>query len=94
MRATRRRIVIDYQSLPKPPDIEPIPRTAGSVVHSNWSKTMFFDRLKEPSTWASLAATLGALGFAVPEGLMQYITFAGMGLAGVLGFFMPEKKPE
>mgnify|MGYP003150447601 CR=1 FL=1 len=61
-----------------------------------------FKRLREPSSWASLAAMLALVGVNLPESMMQNITQIGMGLAGVLGFFMsdpgnrdlPEKEKE
>jgi hypothetical protein len=49
-----------------------------------------FKRLREPSSWASLAAMLALVGVNLPESMMQNITQIGMGLAGVLGFFMSD----
>lgn len=48
-------------------------------------------RLKEPSTYASLAALLGAAGFSLDPGLLQVISYIGMGLAGLAGILMQEK---
>lgn len=42
-------------------------------------------RLKEPSTWAALAAGLGTLGVSIPPGVWQDVVFAGVGLSTVLG---------
>ena len=50
------------------------------------------NRLKEPSTWATIFAALAAVGVSLDPGLMQNITAAGAGVAGLLGFFMPENK--
>lgn len=52
------------------------------------------NRLKEPSTWATLFAALAAIGISLDPGLMQNITAAGAGLAGLLGFMLPEGKAE
>jgi|TARA_R110000823_G_scaffold42227_7_gene110753 hypothetical protein len=49
-----------------------------------------FKRLREPSSWASLAAMLALVGVNLPESMMQNITQIGMGVAGVLGFFMSD----
>lgn len=47
--------------------------------------------LREPSTYAALAALLGTVGISLPPGLVQNVTLAGTGLAGLLGVFLPEK---
>jgi hypothetical protein len=47
-------------------------------------------RFAEPSSWSSLAALLAIAGVNVPSGLWQAITLAGSGIAGVVGFFLPE----
>lgn len=49
-------------------------------------------RLKEPSTWATIFAALAAVGVSLDPGLMQNITLAGSGVAGLLGFLLPEGK--
>jgi len=49
-------------------------------------------RLREPSTWAALAALLAIFGVPVPPGVPEAlgtIVAAGVGLVGVV---MPEKK--
>jgi|TARA_R110001583_G_scaffold2121_1_gene15550 hypothetical protein len=51
---------------------------------------MILKRLKEPSSWASLAAMFALVGVNLPESMMQNITQIGMGVAGVLGFFMQD----
>jgi len=48
------------------------------------------NRLKEPSTWAALFTALAALGVSLDPGMIQNITAAGAGVAGLLAFFMPE----
>lgn len=48
-------------------------------------------RLKEPSSWAAIFAALAAVGLNLDPGLVQNITAAGAGLAGLLAFFLPEK---
>ena len=49
-------------------------------------------RMKEPSTWATIFAALAAVGVTLDPGLSQQITLAGSGVAGLLGFFLPEGK--
>lgn len=51
---------------------------------------MILKRLKEPSSWASLAAMFALVGINLPESMMQNITQVGMGVAGILGFFMQD----
>jgi len=51
---------------------------------------MILKRFKEPSSWASLAAMFALVGVNLPESIMQNITQVGMGLAGILGFFMSD----
>ena len=51
---------------------------------------MILKRLREPSSWASLAAMFALVGVNLPESMMQNITQVGMGLAGILGFFMSD----
>lgn len=48
-----------------------------------------FDRMKEPSTWASIAATLGMFSTMFPP-LAIYLQ-AGAGVAGALGFALKEQ---
>ncbi len=45
-------------------------------------------RLKEPSTYAALAAISAMLGFNVDPGLMQSIASVGAGAAGIAAVFM------
>ena len=51
---------------------------------------MILKRLREPSSWASLAAMFALVGINLPESMMQDITQVGMGMAGILGFFMSD----
>lgn len=51
----------------------------------------FIDRLKEPSSYAALAAVLAMVGVNVDPGLWQYFVAALTGLAGIAGFFAKEK---
>lgn len=51
-------------------------------------------RLKEPSTWAAIFAALAALGVSLDPGLVQLITAAGAGVAGLLAFFLPERSDK
>jgi hypothetical protein len=47
-------------------------------------------RFKEPSSWAGLAAFLGVIGVQLDSGLVESITFAGAGVAGIVAFFLPD----
>ena len=47
-------------------------------------------RLAEPSTYASLAAILGGIGYVLPAGVIQNLTLAGMIGAGLVGVFLKE----
>jgi len=49
------------------------------------------DRLKEPSTWAGLAAMIGTFGVQMPDDLIKYAVMALAGIAGVVSFFLKEK---
>ncbi|WAL84953.1 hypothetical protein OYT13_11400 [Pandoraea sp. XJJ-1] len=51
----------------------------------------FLQRLREPSTWAGLAA-LAAM-FGVPTGTAQAVAQAGVALAGAAAVLLPEQKP-
>jgi len=52
---------------------------------------MIIHRLKEPSTWAALFTALAAVGLSLDAGLIQTITAAGAGVAGLVAFFLPER---
>lgn len=49
------------------------------------------ERLKEGSSWAGLGALLLVLGVNVDAELLQYISYAGSGLAGVAAFFLRDR---
>lgn len=49
-------------------------------------------RLREPSSWAAVAALLGVLNLSVDPGLMHDLSLVGMGLGGVIAFVLPEGK--
>lgn len=49
-------------------------------------------KMKEPSTWVGLGSLLTAVGFAVRPDLWQQISSVAMGLGGVLGILLSEKK--
>jgi hypothetical protein len=48
-------------------------------------------RLREPSTYAGLAALLASFGLSLDAGLVQSIALLGTGLAGVVAAFMPDR---
>ena len=49
-------------------------------------------RFSEPSTYASLAAVLAAVGFNIDPGLWQTVTQVGVALAGAAGVLLAERK--
>ncbi len=49
------------------------------------------NRLKEPSTWASVAVLLGVFGVPMAEGTVQLLVQAGTGIAALAGVFMAER---
>ena len=49
-------------------------------------------RLREPSTYAGIAALLGGFGLTLDAGIIQNVALAGTGLAGLAAAFMPEGK--
>ena len=49
------------------------------------------DRLREPSTWAAIAALGVALGVNMPDDLWQNIVMVGSGLAGIVGIVRRER---
>lgn len=51
----------------------------------------FLDRLREPSTYASIAAALGIFGLNVEQEMISMLSQAGAALACVAGVFMGEK---
>lgn len=50
-----------------------------------------FDRLKEPSTWAGLAAMIGTFGVQIPDDITKYGVMALAGIAGIVSFVLKEK---
>ncbi len=51
----------------------------------------FAARLKEPSTWAAMAAGLAALGVNIPPGIWQGVVGVGTGIAMLAGILIAEK---
>jgi hypothetical protein len=49
-------------------------------------------RFREPSTYSGIAALLVALGVALPAGIVESVTYFGVGLAGLASIFLPESK--
>lgn len=49
------------------------------------------DRLKEPSSYAAVAAVLAMIGVNIDTELWQYIVGGASALAGMAGFFLGEK---
>jgi len=50
------------------------------------------ERFKEPSSYSAIAAVFAMVGIIVPHPTWQMICLIGCGAAGVLGFWMSEKK--
>ncbi len=55
--------------------------------------TAILNRLKEPSTWAGVAAMAATFGLSIDAELVQYGTMALAGIAGVAAVFLGEKGP-
>lgn len=51
----------------------------------------FISRGKEPSTYATLAATLGAIGISLSPGLLQSLILVGTAISILLGIILPER---
>jgi hypothetical protein len=49
------------------------------------------NRFKEPSSWAGLGAIMGLVGLHMSAAEVGYIVDIGMGAAGLLALFLPEK---
>lgn len=49
-------------------------------------------RFREPSTYSSIAALLVGLGVALPAGIIEAITYFGVGLSGLVAILLPETK--
>lgn len=49
-------------------------------------------RLKEPSSWAGLAALMGSLGLTLSAAQSQALITLGIAVAGFVAVMMPEKK--
>lgn len=58
------------------------------------NKYDYVERFKEPSTYAAMAALLGVFGvnLAAPE--IGAVSMIGAAIAGLLGMFLPERKPK
>lgn len=57
----------------------------------NDTEWKLIDRLKEPSSWAGVAAPLAALGFSLPSGVVQAISLLGAGACVLLAVLLGEK---
>lgn len=53
--------------------------------------TYLLSRLREPSTYAGLAALAGAFGVSIPIAWVQALSGLGVAIAGVLAVVVPEK---
>jgi hypothetical protein len=49
-------------------------------------------RFREPSTYSGIAALLVGLGVALPAGVIEAVTYVGVGIAGLVSIFLPENK--
>ena len=50
------------------------------------------NRFREPSSYAALSAVFAMLGIMIPNDLWQSVVLLCCGVAGVIGFFLSEKK--
>jgi hypothetical protein len=50
------------------------------------------ERLKEPSSYAALAAVLALFGLNVDPGLWGHVVRACVGVAGLVAFLLPERR--
>jgi hypothetical protein len=54
-------------------------------------KALILSRLREPSTWAGLAAIVGSVPFLpAAENLQQTVLIVGSAVAGLLAVWLPE----
>lgn len=53
--------------------------------------TYLLDRLREPSTWAAIAALLVAFHGPLAQGVSEHITTTGTAIAGLLGVLLGER---
>lgn len=51
-------------------------------------------RLREPSTYAGLAAVAAAFGVAIPVEWVQALSALGVAIAGVVAMVLPERAKE
>jgi hypothetical protein len=49
-------------------------------------------RMREPSTWAGIAAVAVTLHIGIPPDLWSAVTQIGVGIGGAIAFFLPESK--
>lgn len=49
-------------------------------------------RLREPSTWAGIAAGIAAIGWTLPAEQWSAIVQVGLGVAALAATFLPETK--
>lgn len=50
------------------------------------------ERLKEPSTWRGFFVLLTALGVQIAPEKIDAIVTVGLGVAGIIGVFVPDKQ--
>lgn len=55
-------------------------------------KTYILDRMREPSTWRGLTLLLTALGIPLAPGVSDALIAAGLGVAGLIGALMPDRR--
>lgn len=55
------------------------------------NKYDYLARMKEPSTYASLAALMGVFGVTMAGPELSAVSMVGAALAGILGMFLPER---
>lgn len=55
-------------------------------------KTYMLERMREPSTWRGLTLLLTALGVPLAPGVSDAIIAIGLGIAGLIGAVVPDRK--
>lgn len=55
-------------------------------------KDYFIDRFKEASTWRGIVIFLTAIGVPIAPALADTIIAAGLGIAGLIGMLIPDRR--
>jgi hypothetical protein len=73
------------------PDNQTVPQKSGfDKARAERDISWLGARLREPSTYAGLAALLGVVGLQADPGVLKSISMIGMGVGGLISFVLPE----